>query len=48
MTRWHSQFSGGHKLDKPQTGLAVTKVVTTAAAVRLCMLAGVGYKVKVT
>lgn len=30
--RWHSQFWGGHKLDKPQTGLAVAKMAVTAAA----------------
>lgn len=28
----HCHFPGGHKLAQPQTGLAVTKVVTTAAA----------------
>lgn len=38
----------GHKLGQPQAGLAVTKMVTTAAAVRLHMLLEVGYMVKVT
>lgn len=32
MRRWHSQCPGGHKLDKPQTGLVVTKTVAPASA----------------